>query len=85
MTLVPLVLINYVKNLKYMAPFSTLANIITFIGFGITLYYVFDDLPSLSERDPVGEVMHWPLFMGTVLFSLEAIGVVSLLFLLSPI
>lgn len=76
MCLLPLILINYVRNLKYMAPFSSLANIITFIGFGITLYYVFDDLPSLSERAPLGRPIDWPLFMGTVLFSLEAIGVI---------
>lgn len=77
--LLPLVLINYVRNLKYLAPFSSLATIITFIGLAITLYYVFQDLPSISERDPVGRVEHWPLFFGTVLFSLEAIGVVSML------
>lgn len=75
--LLPLVLINYIRNLKYLAPFSSLANIITFVGFAITLYYVFDDLPNISERDPVGKIQHWPLFFGTVLFSLEAIGVVS--------
>ncbi|KAL0279965.1 UNVERIFIED_CONTAM: hypothetical protein PYX00_001405 [Menopon gallinae] len=74
--LLPLILINYVRNLKYLAPFSSIANIITFVGFAITLYYIFTGLPSLSERDPVGQIKHWPLFFGTVLFSLEAIGVI---------
>lgn len=79
--LLPLILINYIRNLKYLAPFSSIANVITFVGFAITLYFIFTDLPSLSERDPVGKVQHWPLFFGTVLFSLEAIGVVGILHL----
>lgn len=30
--LVPLILLNCIRNLKLLAPFSTLANVITFIG-----------------------------------------------------
>lgn len=74
--LLPLILINWVRNLKYLAPFTTLANILTFIGFGITLYYIFTDIPSIKTRDLVGELRHIPLFFGTVLFALEAIGVI---------
>ncbi|KAJ9585748.1 hypothetical protein L9F63_002443, partial [Diploptera punctata] len=74
--LLPLVLLNWVRNLKYLAPFTTLANLLTFIGFGITLYYIFTDIPPITTRDPVGEIMHMPLFFGTVLFALEAIGVI---------
>lgn len=78
MILLPLILINWVRNLKYLAPFSTLANILTFVGFAITLYYIFTDVPSITEREPVGKLEHMPLFFGTVLFALEAIGVVSI-------
>lgn len=76
--LLPLILINYVRNLKYLAPFSAVSNIITFVGFGITLYYIFSELHGLDEREAIGEVQNWPLFFGTVLFSLEAIGVVGI-------
>jgi proton-coupled amino acid transporter len=72
----PLILINWVRNLKLLAPFSTLANVLTFLGFGITLYYVSVDIPSVSARTPVGAVRDFPLFFGMVLFALEAIGVV---------
>lgn len=75
--LLPLILINYIRNLKYLAPFSAISNAITFLGFGITLYYIFTNLHGLDERHPVGDVKNWALFFGTVLFSLEAIGVVS--------
>jgi glycopeptide antibiotics resistance protein len=74
--LLPLILINWVRNLKYLAPFSTLANVLTFIGFGITLYYIFIDIPHISTRNPVGTLRDFPLFFGIVLFALEAIGVV---------
>lgn len=76
--LLPLILLNYIKNLKYLAPFSTGANFITLVSFGFILYYIIIDGPTFEDREPVGEVRYWPLFFGTVLFALEAIGVVSL-------
>lgn len=77
--LLPLILINFIRNLKVLAPFSQLANFITFVGIGITMYYVFDDLPPMSTRDYVGEARNYVLFVGTTLFALEAVGVVSVL------
>lgn len=78
--LLPLILINWVRNLKYLAPFSTIANIITMISFGIILYYIFRENIGFEGKEAVGHVRNWPLFFGTVLFALEAIGVVSLAF-----
>jgi proton-coupled amino acid transporter len=77
MLLPPLILINWVHNLKLLAPFSSFANVVTFVGLGITLYYVFDDIPSPAERNMTGNVVDFPLFIGTTLFALEAVGVVS--------
>lgn len=74
--LVPLIGINMIRNLKILAPFSTLANLITFVGLGMILYYVLDDLPSLSEREMVTDIGRFPLFFGTTLFALEAVGVI---------
>ncbi|XP_049960706.1 proton-coupled amino acid transporter-like protein CG1139 [Schistocerca serialis cubense] len=73
--LVPLIIINMVHNLKLLAPFTTLANILTLIGFCITFYYLLNSSPSLLDRQPFGPLQDLPLFFGTVLFSLEAIGV----------
>jgi proton-coupled amino acid transporter len=76
--LLPLIAINFIRNLKLLAPFSTAANAITIASFAITLYYVFrDGLPPVGERDAFGTLEGYPLFFGTVLFALEAIGVVS--------
>lgn len=74
--LIPLILLNYARNLKVLAPFSTLANIITFIGLGITMYYMFDDIPNPAERKLAANVRSYPLFVGTTLFALEAVGVI---------
>lgn len=74
--LVPLIGINMIRNLKILAPFSTLANLITFVGLGMILYYILDDLPPLSEREMVADLGRFPLFFGTTLFALEAVGVI---------
>lgn len=74
--LLPLILINYIRNLKLLAPFSTLANAITFIGLAMILVYMFDDLPSPSERQMFGTLRNFSLYFGTTLFALEAVGVI---------
>ncbi|GAB0090005.1 proton-coupled amino acid transporter-like protein CG1139 [Sergentomyia squamirostris] len=74
--LLPLILINLIRNLKYLTPFSMVANVLIAAGMGITMYYILRDLPSVSERHAVANVQHWPMFFGTVIFALEGIGVV---------
>ncbi|XP_058449866.1 proton-coupled amino acid transporter-like protein CG1139 [Malaya genurostris] len=74
--LLPLILINWVRNLKFLAPFSTLANLITLVSFAIILYYIFREPVSFEGREAVGNILEFPLFFGTVLFALEAIGVI---------
>lgn len=75
--LLPFILVNWVRNLKFLAPFSTVANILTFVGFGITIYYLFSEEGiTLDDKKPFGKPEEFPLFFGTVLFALEAIGVI---------
>ncbi|KAH8274488.1 hypothetical protein KR018_006845, partial [Drosophila ironensis] len=74
--IVPLLLIYSIKNLKLLAPFSSAANLLLFLGFGIILYYIFEDLPPLSERQAFVAFTELPTFFGTVLFALEAVGVI---------
>lgn len=74
--LVPLILMNLIRNLKYLTPFSMLANGLIAAGMGITLYYILSDLPATSERPAIAHVTKMPMFFGTVIFALEGIGVV---------
>lgn len=78
MSLPPLVAITLIRNLKLLAPFSQAANVAIFIGLGIVLYYIFQDFPSMDSVDFVGPPMRYTLFIGTTLFALEAVGVVSI-------
>ncbi|XP_073974096.1 proton-coupled amino acid transporter-like protein acs isoform X2 [Rhodnius prolixus] len=74
--LLPLILINMIRNLKLLAPFSQAANIITFVGISIVMYYVFDQMPSPNSRELAGALRNFSLFFGTTLFALEAVGVI---------
>ncbi|XP_046994934.1 proton-coupled amino acid transporter-like protein pathetic [Schistocerca americana] len=73
-----LILINWVRDLKYLAIFSLLANILLTFGLGITFYYIFSDLPPIIHSG-LPQFSSWeqlPLFFGTAIFALEGIGVV---------
>lgn len=72
----PLILINLVRNLKYLSPFSMVANVLIGTGMAITMYYVLTDAPSVTERPYFSSVTQLPLFFGTAIFALEGIGVV---------
>jgi solute carrier family 36 (proton-coupled amino acid transporter) len=74
--LVPLILLSWVPNLKYLAPFSAVANVFMGIGLLITFYYLTQDMPSISERDLHTSFLKIPPFFGIVIFAMEAIGVV---------
>lgn len=66
--------------MKFLAPFSSVANAVTIVSFGIILYYILREPISLEGREAAGRIGAFPLFFGTVLFALEAIGVVITFF-----
>lgn len=77
--LIPLILLSWVPNLKYLAPVSMIANFLMAVGLGITVYYLATMMPAnaIQER-------HWiakdyttiPAFFSITIFAMEAIGVV---------
>ncbi|XP_050307270.1 proton-coupled amino acid transporter-like protein CG1139 isoform X2 [Anthonomus grandis grandis] len=75
-TLLPLIFINYIKNLKFLAPLTTLANVLTLVSFVIIFYFIFNKEVSFEGKEPVGNIRDLPLYFGTVLFALEAIGMI---------
>lgn len=71
-----MVLLNLVKNLKYLTPVSLLASILTISGLSICFYYMLQDLPS---TDTVAKFSSWgklPLYFGTAIYAFEGIGVI---------
>ncbi|KAJ8919913.1 hypothetical protein NQ315_006442 [Exocentrus adspersus] len=74
--LLPILLTALIRNLKYLAPFSTLANVLMLVGIVIVLYYTSQDLPPVSQRVPVARLEQLPLFFGTAIYAFEGIGLV---------
>nr|CAD7574660.1 unnamed protein product [Timema californicum] len=77
MALPVIILINCVRDLKFLVPFSVVANTLAIVSLGIVLYYVFVDLDTLDRIDPVGELANMPLFFATAVFALEPVTYVS--------
>ncbi|XP_046684932.1 proton-coupled amino acid transporter-like protein pathetic [Homalodisca vitripennis] len=75
-TLPFLLLMNLIRNLKYLAPLSMVANVFIAVGMGITFYYILLDLPPIDSRPAIAPIIKMPLFFGTAIFALEGIGVV---------
>lgn len=74
--LIPMIILNLLKNLKYLTPVSLLAAVLTVVGLVITFWYMFQDLP---RSDTVKGFATWaklPLFFGTAIYAFEGIGVV---------
>ncbi|XP_055702946.1 proton-coupled amino acid transporter-like protein pathetic isoform X1 [Phlebotomus papatasi] len=76
--LIPLILLAWVPNLKYLAPVSMVANVFMAIGLGITMYYLVTGIPekAIENRDLVAPIYTIPAFFSITIFAMEAIGVV---------
>lgn len=77
--LLPLIFMSWVRNLKYLAPVSMIANVFMALGLGITFYYllgtggiVAENIPDMLFKGP----QQWPEFFSLSIFAIEAIGVV---------
>jgi amino acid permease len=77
MMVVVLIPIALIKNLKYLVPFSALANVFILVSFVITLYYIFSENLEVGKGELMANVEQLPLFLATVIFAMEGIGIVS--------
>uniref|UniRef100_A0A336LBI0 CSON006547 protein n=1 Tax=Culicoides sonorensis TaxID=179676 RepID=A0A336LBI0_CULSO len=73
---VPIWLPCLVTNLKYLVPFSTVANACMIGGIGFIVYYSTQDLPNIQERQYFANFETLPLFFGTAIFAFEGICLV---------
>ncbi|CAB0007155.1 unnamed protein product [Nesidiocoris tenuis] len=75
--LVPLIILSWIPDLKYLAPVSMVANVFMGLGLCITFSYLFDDLSSPFELPQFGRVYDLPQFFSITIFTMEVVGVVS--------
>uniref|UniRef100_A0A8D8RQG6 Proton-coupled amino acid transporter 4 n=2 Tax=Cacopsylla melanoneura TaxID=428564 RepID=A0A8D8RQG6_9HEMI len=76
MLLVPMILLNFVKSLKYLTPASLLASFLTLAGLSITFFYMLQGLPRTSSVKAFSSWSQLPLYFGTAIYAFEGIGVV---------
>lgn len=69
--------IGLIRFLKYLVPFSTLANVSLFVAIGLIMSEVFKQLPAISSRPVIESPTKWPLFISAAFTSMEGVGVVS--------
>ncbi|KAF2893775.1 hypothetical protein ILUMI_12397 [Ignelater luminosus] len=74
--LIPIFLTCLIKNLKYLAPISAIANVLLISVTAVCIYYASEDTPPITSRKYVAKPHRWPLFFGTVIFAFEGIGLV---------
>ncbi|KAL1117151.1 hypothetical protein AAG570_004478, partial [Ranatra chinensis] len=72
----PLLAVSSIRNLKYLAPFSTLGSVTVISGCAVVFYYMFIDLPPISSRMAFGDFRDFPKFFGTVFFATGCISLV---------
>lgn len=71
-----MILLNLVRNLKYLTPVSLIAAFLTVAGLAISFMYMLHDLPSTDTVKPVASWATLPLYFGTAIYAFEGIGVV---------
>ncbi|KAK9885665.1 hypothetical protein WA026_012428 [Henosepilachna vigintioctopunctata] len=74
--LVPMVLLNWIRNLKFLTPFSLIASILMSVGLIIIFGYLLNNIPPISGIQEFGVSKDLALFFGTAVYAFEGIGVV---------
>lgn len=73
--LIPMILLSWIPNLKYLAPVSMVANIFMGTGLGITFYYLVWDMPPITSVPLFAPIEDFPRFFSITIFAMEAIGI----------
>ncbi|KAK4017028.1 hypothetical protein OUZ56_031984 [Daphnia magna] len=74
---IPLIFLNWIRNLKLLAPVSLIANVLQMSSIVVVFYYIFrDPLPPVNSVPAFGSWGGLPLFFGTTVFTFEGIALV---------
>lgn len=82
----PCLILGEIRQLKYLVPFSAIANLCIVITFGITLYYMLCEPLQISERPLFSSWKQLPLFfrcvsMMSTCFSLSFYIIVNIVYI----
>lgn len=69
---------TFVRDLKNLAPFSTFANLLNFVGLIIIFQDLFQGLPNPDKRPAYKPIDKLPLYFGTAIYAFEGIGLVCI-------
>jgi len=73
---IPLIFLNWIRNLKWLAPVSLIGNALLMLSIGVVFFYSFQRLPPIDTIPAFGSWAGLPLFFGTAIYSFEGITLV---------
>ncbi|GFY75116.1 hypothetical protein TNIN_101232 [Trichonephila inaurata madagascariensis] len=75
--LLPLMMLfNFIRSLRTLSPFSSIANVLQSSGLIMVFYYLFRGSHSGNLSPYVAPIKKLPLYFGTAMYAFEGIGVV---------
>ncbi len=71
---IPLTALCWIPDLKLLLPLSFFTNVVNIVSICVIAYYAVQDLPEMGSRQMAANPRNLPLFVGLLLFTINATG-----------